>query len=404
MRPVLITLTLASFVVVARADLPVGAKAPPLGAGEWLNAEAPKLDDLRGMIVVLYFWDPLDASGGPMTGFINALDNNPELGRHKGVVVIGLTTAPRKIAEPAIQSAKASFPVGCDAAKSAAAYQVGAGPHIVILDTKARVAYSGLPQGADDLVKLVGEAYAKTPPSRTHPVLAKIATENLAKAKELLTKKDYSGAYRLGRDAVDAALEGSTLHTECGAFVLSVDEEGRKLLAVAEEHVAGNRMAQAIEQLRVISREFKGMDVSRTADERLASLKSSSADAASLVSSEEAESAARAKLIAAQDLLRERQFGKAYRALEELSKKSADSEAGAAAGRIFARLKAQPKILGVARQQLADADCTNWLSEARTHIAARQSAKARELLQKIVDQYPDTTYADQALKELAKLR
>ena len=65
MRTVLSTIVLAGILLanVVRADLEVGSYAPDVEAEEWLNAEdtlpvekIPSLKELRGMVVVLFFW------------------------------------------------------------------------------------------------------------------------------------------------------------------------------------------------------------------------------------------------------------------------------------------------------------------------------------------------------------
>ena len=70
----------------------------------------------------------------------------------------------------------------------------------------------------------------------------------------------------------------------------------------------------------------------------------------------------------------------------------------------LAALKADKTIQAAIASKGADDQCKSWLSMADNYIQSGYPDKARPLLQKIVDEYPDTTYAKTAKKELAELK
>jgi predicted esterase len=66
-------------------------------------------------------------------------------------------------------------------------------------------------------------------------------------------------------------------------------------------------------------------------------------------------------------------------------------------------LKNDKTLVGAVRDKEAERDCRGWLQMAANFAAADNAPKAREYLQKILDTYPGTSWADKATEQLKKL-
>ena len=90
-------------------------------------------------------------------------------------------------------------------------------------------------------------------------------------------------------------------------------------------------------------------------------------------------------------------------ALEALAKNFPGTEAGRTAAERAAAMRADPEVMRQIRMEAAESDCKSWLSMARNYIQADMPEKAKPYLDKVLQQYPDTLYAEEAKKLLAKI-
>ncbi len=387
------------------AQIRVGGDAPEIEADTWLNIDTPiSLSDLEGMVVVLYFWVSFHEGGERMIGLVNAIENNATLGRARGVAVIGLTEADTKQVQPMLDSEKVFFPVGV-ASETHKKYRVSRFPWVVIVDAKGKVAYSGVATKGQEVINKVRETLAKTPPTRTHPLEAPKVHKELEAARESLRASSYRAAFRHARDAFETAVTGDPLKTQCEEMIELLEAIGADRLADVDQMVERKNFEKMVETLQSVGREFKGMDVSRLARRRLVQLGKEHKQVAALLKGGEKENEARAKLFTAQQLLHDLKLGEAYAAMRQVAKDFADTETAAASKRIMSRMEANKPVMALVRDQLAARDCKGWLAQARSLSRTRSGRlKAKRLYRQIISTYPDTTYADEATKALAKLR
>ncbi len=389
----------------ASAQIKLGRDAPEIEAGEWLNIDTPiVLSDLEGMVVVLYFWVSFHQGGERMIGLVNAIENNVTLGRSRGVAVIGLTEAAAKQVQPMLESEKVFFPVGVGS-ETHKRYQVSRFPWVVIVDAKGKVAYSGVATKGQELINKVQETLVKTPPTRTHPLEAPKVHQKLEAARASLRTSSYRAAFRHARDAFETAVTGDQLKTQCEEMLELLEAIGDDRLADVDQMVERKNFEKIVETLQTVGREFKGTDVSRSARRRLVQLGKEYKQVAALLKVGEKDDEARAKLYTAQQLLHERRLGEAYAAMQQVAKDFAGTETAAASMRIMSRMKANEAVMTLVRDHLAARECKGWLSQARSLARTRSGRlKAKRLYRQIISKYPDTTYADEATKALAKLR
>lgn len=388
----------------ARADLPAGALAPELNAAEWLNADqSVKLAELKGMVVVLYFWVTFHEGGQQALGLISSIESHPAIGRKRGVYVIALTDADRKRTQQTLEQEKIFFPVGVGSS-SYKDYQISAFPGVAVIDPRGKIAYCGVLSSADEIVKRVQEVLSRTPPTRTHPKEAVEAEKHLAAARDAMKADNFRGAIRAAREVMEHALRGDPLRRTARQWLDLADAIGRDRLAGADAASDVGKFAEAVRVLKGVARQFAGVPSGARAAERLDALARAHPEVAELLKGDERENKARARLFEAQEALRAREFGRAYADLQSIAKDFDKTESAEAALRIAERMKKNAAIWSVVRDSVAAKDCEGWLSQARAFIAARKFDKARDVLQRIIAQYPDSRFADDARKELAKLK
>ncbi len=386
------------------ADLEKGAVAPEIEAREWLNTEEPlTLTDLRGMVVVLFFFTSFDAAGGQnLMTFINVMENSPGLGRSQGVIVVGLSDADRKRVEPILAREKAFFPVGVQS-DTQQEYRISSLPRFVVIDASGRVSFTGMPANAEDFSRAVRDAMAEVPPSKTHPAEARRVRMLLEEAREALRKEQYRTAYQAATDAAEIALAGDALRATCQDYVDLLEAIARDQLAGVDALVDQKNFAEAVRALRTVSRKFERFELGKTAQTRLEALRDQHPEIAKILESQQSDAKARSLYAEAREAIEARQFGVGYRKLEEISNNYAGSEFAEHSAAILKRMRQNELVMREVRDVLAAKDCEMWLSQARSFIRANQFARAKELLNKVVEKYPGTRFDDQARQELANL-
>jgi tetratricopeptide (TPR) repeat protein len=398
---ILTVLVGALAVPLARADLAAGTFAPDIDAQEWLNSDGPvSLSELRGMVVVLYFWVTFHRGGEFFMTDINVLQNNASFGR--GLMVIGLTESDRARTKPTIDREKIFFPVGLGS-KSHQDYRIDSFPRLVIIDPDGKVAWSGWPGNGQELSRTLLDVLAKNPPRKTHPKETEYCREHLAEARDALRSENYRKALIAGREAFEHAVTGDPLKTRGQDMLDLLEAIGRDKLAAAEAYIDEKKFDEAVRLLRQVKRSFRGMECAREAKRRLDSLEKKYSQVADLMKGQQSDSTARALLVDARDNIQKRRFGEGYEKLETILKDYGDTELVDLAAETKQRMEKNPKVMQYVRDFKASSDCENWLAQARTFLRSGESRKAQELLKKIIDGYPNTRYSDEAYKLMAEL-
>lgn len=398
-RCIFALLLTSSLAIGARADLAVGTFAPDIEAKGWLPNEEARVSlvELRGMIVVLYFWVSFHGAGEAILPSLNILESQ----RTQGVFVVGVTEAEREQVEKALIDAKVQFPVayGSDAAKD---YEIGQFPWIVMIDPDGKVAWTGAPSGA------VGEAYRKilreNPPNRTHPAEALRAREELDRARAALREDNYLEAFEAARDAFDRTLTGDDLKSQCQEMLDLIEAIARDHLAEADAAVESKDYDTAVRELRMVIRRFKGIEPARQAKEDLEKLQEKHPEIGEIVKGQHADAEARSLVMAAREDVRQQRFGPGFEKLERVVNEFADSQVVEHAQGVLDRMRRNATVMGAVRDHKAAAECTNLLAQARSFAARGDKRRATELLRKVLRDHPETRFAAEAQQLLIGLQ
>ncbi len=389
---------------LALADLENGTYAPDIEAKDWINTDEPvSLAELRGMTVVLFFWVSWHEGGESMIELMVYL-NSRGFGRTRGVYLLGVTDSDRKRVGEMLKKQKVFFPVALES-KSHEEYKITAYPHIVIIDAAGKVAWSGAGGNGEPVQKAIMDVTAETPPTKTHPEEAAIAERSLREARRSLRENSLRDAFKAARDADVHALPGDSLKTRCQDMLELIESLGRDQLARAQTAVDQKTFDDAVVLLHDITRDFKGMEVARSAGKKLEALKKKYQEVSAILLRENESALAENMLQEAIDFLRAtpRKIGEAYDKLEGIISDYPGTEAAAKAQTVLDRMSKSAGVMDYVRDHKASRECEMWLSQARAYELNGQPNRAKDLYRRIMDTHGDTIWADIAAKRLAQL-
>jgi hypothetical protein len=109
-------------------------------------------------------------------------------------------------------------------------------------------------------------------------------------------------------------------------------------------------------------------------------------------------------LAKAEEAFGAKQYARALELLDDVAKKFPGTEQGEKATARAAEIRADEAIAAEVREQQAAKVCKGWLSMGRTFAQNGQTQKAREQFEKVIREFPGTSYATEAEAELKKLR
>jgi tetratricopeptide (TPR) repeat protein len=109
-------------------------------------------------------------------------------------------------------------------------------------------------------------------------------------------------------------------------------------------------------------------------------------------------------LAKAEEELGRKQYARALDLFDDVAKKFPGTEQGEKAAARAAEIRGDESIAAEVREQQAAKVCKGWLSLGRTFAGNGQKDKAREQFEKVIREFPGTSYAAEAETELKKLR
>ena len=114
--------------------------------------------------------------------------------------------------------------------------------------------------------------------------------------------------------------------------------------------------------------------------------------------------AAKKALAQAEEFLENKEFVKAQKEFEKLAKTYKDNDVGHKAEAKLKALKNNKEAQAAIKKAEMKKNCENLLQLARNLAKGGKDEEAAKQYQKIIDEYPDTPYAETALREIASLK
>ncbi len=405
---VILTLAVSAAQAQSNSDkegLKGGTPAPEIEAKEWINTDGEKLSlsDLRGLVVVIYFWSSLQRDRSIEANFelMNYIDSAAQ---YNGIFVLGVTEADRFTVEKALQKQKVFYPIALGSVNHKD-YKIETFPSTVIVSPSGKVAWTGRPGAllSEQTFREAEKAALDEAPTKTHPRLAKVANTNLEEARANLLRKDYRDAWRLARIATENALIGDLLKTRCQSMVDLVEALGRDKLERGQVLIDTKNYSEGIALFGEVLRDYNGSAPARLAKKRLESLSKKFPEVQKVLDRQHTDQQARQKLSEAISSLKEKDIGEAFELLEDIVKSSPDAEAADDARKILGRMRKDEGLMGHVRDYQSRGECEVLMSKAKGFETTKQYDRAREVYQDILKRFADTRYADDAAERLANL-
>ncbi len=276
--------------------------------------------------------------------------------------------------------------LAASAARSADYYDMSKGQKDQIRDKILKLRQEAEKKRKKDEAKARKQAQAKS--------LAEVK-RLLKKGEEEMKDGNYSAAQSFFRAIESCQIPGASKYTsKAKGHILQIEEMARKRLNEAEvKHMLREYVAEAAVLEQVLN-DFAHTKASRRAKARLSFL-SREPKAASTI--------ALAKAKAEEDA---QNYGEAVRLYREIRKKWPDEIAGLKAKYAIERLRSDPEIGELLREHAefeASKVCPGWINIAHNYRINDDRDRAREYLQRVLDKFPGTTYAEEAKRKLAEL-
>jgi peroxiredoxin len=365
------------------------------------------LENLRGKIVVVDFWatwcQPCMAEADHMVSLKDQYES-------KGVQIIGISLDQTK--NQMIKTAKEkgfTWPQYFDGKvwqnDIAREWGVQGIPATFIIGPEGDVLWKGHPAGID---APLSKALKDHPPRLLDPKAMAEATATLDKAEAAIKSGDYSNAIRtFAKISPDAKAE-STLVERIESIQKQLEDYGSKSINDAEKLIDQKQFGAAIAKLRDVSR-LSGLPAAATASKRLNAVLAMPEAKAQIEAADKAEKekdrAARAgdALAAAQKLQAAKKDDQAYTQFKSIVSNFPNTPAAASAASEVAKYEQDQAFVKRVTGASADSKANAALSMANSYKESGKTDLARQKYQSVIQQFPNTPYAETAKKELKDL-
>ena len=365
-------------------------------------------DALKGRLVLVDFWatwcGPCMAEAPHM---VKVRDKYQE----RGLVIIGISLDDDKAKLLRVaQQSNFTWPQMFDGKgwenRMAKEWGVTGIPATFLLDPEGVVVWKGHPAQMDAPIE---KAFAATPPRIIDPKLLASITTSLDEAERMLKDKKTAEALKaFSRIPADARSDGK-LSARVDALQKELQGHADQAYTDADALIEKKDFANAVAQLKGLSN-LKGLPIAQRAAGRLKELLAmpevKAATEAAAKAQKDAEKAGKADeaLAAARKLQADKKDEQAYNQFKTITTAYPNTPAAAAAEAEIKKYDADPIFTKKRIQALADSKAKGMLSVAASYKSAGKTDEARARYQAVLDQFPGTTYADQAKKELDKLK
>ncbi|MBI5365698.1 MAG: redoxin domain-containing protein [Planctomycetes bacterium] len=265
-------------------------------------------------------------------------------------------------------------------------------PAAFLIDAEGVIRYANL-RGEAPLAAAVKDLLAKVP--------ADEMSKSVAEATELVAAKEYKKAAGLLRAAAASTSPSAARAKELlGELDKSV---GEPRLAEAKKLAEEKKYAEAMEALRALAADLEGCPSAAAAKAEMVRL-AGLPEVKELQAKEKAGERAGEMLARAKEREAQKAVAGAYGLDETLAKEFGDTQAGKDAAARLAEMAKDPALMAGVEAERAKAECEGWLRQAENFAKNKMSDKARELLKKVMEKYPDTEYAKRAKEKLSALK
>ena len=202
--------------------------------------------------------------------------------------------------------------------------------------------------------------------------------------------------------AKDKLMTTSLAELSMDELARAVGAEADKMIAEVQPLVDKGDYVQAVARLKDVSRALAGTPVAARARRQLNDLMAKPEVRAKVESAEKAARADEA-LAVAKDLQKQKKDEAAYARFKSITREFPDTDAAATAAAVVKRYEDDPAFAKRVVEKETGAKAKAALSMARSYRTARRLDQARQKYQSIIQEFPNSPYAQTAQQELSAL-
>jgi thiol-disulfide isomerase/thioredoxin len=358
------------------------------------------LEKMKGKIVVVDFW--ASWCGPCMAEAPHMVQLNQRYGP-MGMQMIGISLDQDRAAMAEAVRAKSlnwpQFIDGTGGKQFAGIWGVDSIPRTFIIGPDGKVLWTGHPARID---RELEKAFKEHPPQLVDPVILADANAALEKAN-IAMKAGNTRAALQGLSKVPAdASKDKEFASKLEAARNALEAEAAKMLESVDPMIKQGDYVQAVAKLKELSSALEGSATGKKANARLAELSGKPEVKTALAKAERARRAD-AALDAAQKLKDGKKDADAYAHFKSVAKDYPDTDAGTKAAAAVQEYEKDPTFVKRANEAAAATKAASAMKVAQSYVTAGRPDLARKKYQEIIDQFPGTSYAEQAKKAIAAL-
>ena len=389
---------LLPFCSIAAAAVAVG-DSPDLKARA-VDGAAVDLSTLRGKLVLIDFWVGRSEQDKNNEKPLLAIYKDYH---EKGLEIIGIC-CDRKVSD--VQRSISELGITWPQVHEPADWRGGLGalwgvPRVnwdYLIAPDGKVIYVG---DASKIRDEIDKAMHEHPPQLVDPKVLAQATADLDAVELLLAKQDREAAIRRFTQVAGEANKNPDFAQRSAAVRGEVNDAADALLDEVDQLIAGKKYPAAAERVRALLSTMAGLPTASLARQRLAEMVSHP-DVQVELKKKEREKQADAALAEARKLRDDGKAEEAYAHFKAVAGEFNGTPAAAAAAEAVKTYEADPAFIRRAKDRAAAPKAKAALNLAENYRSAGMAEKAKEKYREVIQQFPDTSYAEIATRELNK--
>lgn len=379
----------------AGAQVVIGEPAPEVELrriGTHDNTEEKiKLVGKRGIMVVLYFWRPSDATS------VEYLDTLAKVEKLPGVDVLLISMEKEEETNRALSDKDFGFVwIAYEAQGGARLYDVSHFPRCYIVDPNGILVWRGHPGEVEQKLK---EQIRITPPAGAD---AAALRSKLARSREALSRKHYGRAFTLARQVVDLTAESDENHGPAVQLRDEIEGKAREWLDEARKLADDKKYEEACRIVAEMKVRMEGREIVKDVETEITRLRGAR-ESKKMLDDTLRDLRATLQMEQAQELVELKRYVDADRAYRSIIESFEESPVAKQADEALTKLRQDPKTLELIKAHYTQVQAERWMDLGDRFAKLNFPVQAREYYERIIKEHGGTDTAKRAEKKLKEL-